>query len=468
MAAVTVRGLSVDPLASLMAPSESETPEERDKRILREEEARNISNIIDEELNRERKVPKPVKILLLGKSESGKSTTLKMFQLMHSPKVFANERASWRAIIYLNIVRSLHLIMDAMAQAPMKDDLLQDGDGTTVQEFPGLSQEHLMLKRRLSPLVQVESALIRRLSPVQHGEREPDESEESPCGASLKEVAVNAAAQWKECFRSLAGSGRILKNELDWDDPNDPGRLLHCCSGDMIKLWKDPSIQQLLKKLEIHMENHAGFFLNALERVTAPGYLPTDDDILRARLKTLGVSEHRFRVNSGVGLVKDWRVYDVGGQRCQSAAWVPYFDDVDAIIFLAPISAFDQMLEEDPKVNRLLDSFQLWSSLVANELLSDTKIILFLNKYDIFKAKIEAGVRLADYVTSYKERPNDVPSTSEYLKRKFAMLMKTHSIKPRIFHCHFTTVTDTTSTTYILGHLQNTLMHQNLEDCSLT
>lgn len=70
MAAVTVRGLSVDPLASLMAPSESETPEERDKRILREEEARNISNIIDEELNRERKVPKPVKILLLGKKHS--------------------------------------------------------------------------------------------------------------------------------------------------------------------------------------------------------------------------------------------------------------------------------------------------------------------------------------------------------------------------------------------------------------
>lgn len=180
--------------------------------------------------------------------------------LLFDRQVFANERASWRAIIYLNIVRSLHLIMDAMAQAPMKDDLLQDGDGTTVQEFPGLSQEHLMLKRRLSPLVQVESALIRRLSPVQHGEREPDESEESPCGASLKEVAVNAAAQWKECFRSLAGSGRILKNELDWDDPNDPGRLLHCCSGDMIKLWKDPSIQQLLKKLEIHMENHAGLY----------------------------------------------------------------------------------------------------------------------------------------------------------------------------------------------------------------
>ncbi len=32
---------------------------------------------------------------------------------------------------------------------------------------------------------------------------------------------------------------------------------------------------------------------------------------------------------------------------------------VDAIIFLAPISAFDQVLTEDPQVNRLVSSFCL-------------------------------------------------------------------------------------------------------------
>lgn len=67
MPAVTMPRPSVDPLASLMAPSGSETPEERDKRLHREEEARNVSNVIDEQLDKERKVPKPVKILLLGK-----------------------------------------------------------------------------------------------------------------------------------------------------------------------------------------------------------------------------------------------------------------------------------------------------------------------------------------------------------------------------------------------------------------
>lgn len=36
------------------------------------------------------------------------------------------------------------------------------------------------------------------------------------------------------------------------------------------------------------------------------------------------------------------------------AAWVPFFDNMNAIIFLAPISAFDEVLAEDPSVNRLV------------------------------------------------------------------------------------------------------------------
>ena len=36
------------------------------------------------------------------------------------------------------------------------------------------------------------------------------------------------------------------------------------------------------------------------------------------------------------------------------AAWVPFFDNMNAIIFLAPISAFDQTLAEDRSVNRLV------------------------------------------------------------------------------------------------------------------
>lgn len=38
--------------------------------------------------------------------------------------------------------------------------------------------------------------------------------------------------------------------------------------------------------------------------------------------------------------------------------------------------------------------------------------MLFLNKCDILRAKLESGIRLGDYITSYGNRPNDFESAS--------------------------------------------------------
>jgi hypothetical protein len=63
--------------------------------------------------------------------------------------------------------------------------------------------------------------------------------------------------------------------------------------------------------------------------------------VLRARLKTTGVVEHTFTLRGGAtSTLMDWKIYDVGGERSQRQAWAPYFDDVNAIIFLGVSHAF--------------------------------------------------------------------------------------------------------------------------------
>lgn len=57
------------------------------------------------------------------------------------------------------------------------------------------------------------------------------------------------------------------------------------------------------------------------------------------------------------------------------SAWYPYFMDVNAIIFLAPISVFDESLEEDPTVNRLEDTYLLWKAVVSSKLLSKVRSV---------------------------------------------------------------------------------------------
>ena len=72
---------SSDPFDLLLRPPQDESPAQREERILAEQQAKRVSDAIDEQLRMERadlkKNQPDVKILLLGQSESGKSTTLK-------------------------------------------------------------------------------------------------------------------------------------------------------------------------------------------------------------------------------------------------------------------------------------------------------------------------------------------------------------------------------------------------------
>ncbi|KAJ3794293.1 guanine nucleotide binding protein, alpha subunit [Lentinula aff. detonsa] len=463
-----------DPLTNAISPPPDESAQEREDRIKQELEAKQKSDAIDEDLNRqrvlERKGPKPVRVLLLGKS-----TFLKFFKLMHDPKAFSAERASWRAVIQLNVVRSIHIILDAMThpsqsrhnhRAVTKEIVSSTSSSPLSGEIPlpedtsEIEPELIEIRSRLSTLLQIEDLLTRRLTPKDYSEVGTTQLAPAyPLKHVQTELAINSSVPWKQRFDRLVGKGDTERMIIDWDDPNDPGKTLHACGEDMIRLWKHPLVQQMLEKQNLRLEEMAGFFLDSLPDITAERYLPTDEHILRARLKTLGVSEHQIKVSAGSDVGSDWRIFDVGGHRS--------LNNLNAIIFLAPISAFDQVLAEAPKVNRLEDSVSLWTSIVANKILQHTDLILFLNKCDLMAAKLASGIKLKDYVVSYGNRPNDFESTTNYLRKKFAGILKENSPLPRTFYCHYTSVTDALSTQKVIASIKDMLMRDTLKNSTL-
>ncbi|KAJ7887883.1 guanine nucleotide-binding protein alpha-4 subunit [Mycena olivaceomarginata] len=460
----------VDPLALALQPPPDETPQAREARLQSEREAKKRSDLIDEELARERnaekKSVKSVKVLLLGQSESGKSTTLKNFQLINSPKAFKAERASWRGVVHLNVVRSIRHILNALATAEAytsSPHLLGPDDPV----YPPLTPELLALKMRLLPLRQVEMALLDRLTHGHSGiKNEAPDDEPNPA-----EVSINSAIPWKNAFSRIMNN---LRSSVDGPVANEPPdsrearELLYACAEDMVSLWNDPTVKRVLKVHRLRVEDLAGFFLDSIERVTALSYEPTDDDILRARLKTLGkhayLREHAgtkmqsYIIGTGNMVPHNWTVYDVGGAR------VPYFDCMHAIIFLAPLSCFDQVLAEDERVNRLEDSILLWKIIVSSPLLKDANLILFLNKCDILRAKLASGVRFGQHVTSYGDRPNDFENCSqcELTRWTIAVIAKQYSPEPRAFYSYFTSVIDSQSTSDILASVQDTVIRRSL------
>ncbi|EJF67466.1 G-alpha-domain-containing protein [Dichomitus squalens LYAD-421 SS1] len=572
-----------DPFLAALLPPPDETPEQREARLQQEEEARKRSENIDRMLRHDDKRnrrKKTVKVLLLGQSESGKSTTLKQFQLLHTPAAFHKERIAWRFVIYLNLVRSIRRILEAISPEDINGLDEEDfGDSTETASIiiaspdrPSSSHasnqpNYEAYRRRLAPLMDLEQRLINVLSdPEDNSDKEathlPGFSPHSfsafaaPAGISPSTSASSAYSGWTSASASSHGGARVPAHqpgrpppitipptpgpshshshphptagpsgatgagagptsprsptsptvslgsgsnhepsirtgsnwkkhfalgkiqsqktahsgELEgwWEDPGDPVHVLNRCAPVMKELWADPKIQQRLAEKKIRLEESSGFYLDEIDRITAKMYFPTDDDVLKARLKTTGVVEHKFTLAKNTEFRGvEWVIYDVGGARNQRQAWAPYFDDVNAIIFLAPISAFDQQLAEDPKVNRLEDSFLLWKSVIESRLLAHVNIVLFLNKCDLLKKKLESGVRLKHYMPSFN-RPNDYDTVSQYFRNRFgAMHQQLSPNKSRELFIHLTAVTDTPKTHIIISNVRDIILTANLKSSSL-
>lgn len=111
-------------------------------------------------------------------------------------------------------------------------------------------------------------------------------------------------------------------------------------------LWRDPAVTQAVaRSREFQLNDSAVYYFTAIDRMASPNYLPTDQDILRSRVKTTGITETTFKVGE-----LTYKLFDVGGQRSERKKWIHCFENVTALVFLVSLSEYDQMLYEDESV----------------------------------------------------------------------------------------------------------------------
>ncbi|KAG5640732.1 hypothetical protein DXG03_007379, partial [Asterophora parasitica] len=127
-----------------------------------DEEAERVSLLIDEGIKQEAQRRKEtrkreVRVLLLGQAESGKSTLHKQFQLFYTSHTLERERPSWRAVVYLNIIRAVRTIVNGL-----EFEVAQSIDGPPDPDFPitkGIRDEIAAMITELKPLLEAEPAL---------------------------------------------------------------------------------------------------------------------------------------------------------------------------------------------------------------------------------------------------------------------------------------------------------------------
>jgi guanine nucleotide-binding protein alpha-1 subunit len=288
-----------------------------------------------------------------------------------------------------------------------EDSDLDDGEmpSPTSQRNPAallgpplnFTEKHRLLRLKLAPLRSLQGDLRARLGAC---DWPAPKSGIEGTKTKAQDFFVRSNAGWKSALRPNARRSLDNSRKKSQQD-GETAEVLASCAEDIKALWADEIVQEMLKRRKLRLELLPGLYVTRctcctaysrplsflqegdVDRIASRDYQPSDDDVVRSRLRTLGVQEHRILFETGPAAGTEWCLYDVGGSRTQRAAWFPFFDDCDAIIFLAPISCFDEKLAEDRRVNRLEDSYQLWKMICSNKMLQKAQIILFLNKCDL-------------------------------------------------------------------------------------
>ncbi|XP_069941240.1 guanine nucleotide-binding protein G(o) subunit alpha isoform X4 [Cherax quadricarinatus] len=226
----------------------------------------------------------------------------------------------------------------------------------------------------------------------------------------------------------------------------------------MKRLWADTGVQECFgRSNEYQLNDSAKYFLDDLDRLGAKEYQPTEQDILRTRVKTTGIVEVHFSFKN-----LNFKLFDVGGQRSERKKWIHCFEDVTAIIFCVAMSEYDQVLHEDETTNRMQESLKLFDSICNNKWFGDTSIILFLNKKDLFEDKIKRSpltICFPEYTGSM-----EYTEASAYIQAQFEA--KNKSTNKEIY-CHMTCATDTTNIQFVFDAVTDVIIANNLRGCGL-
>ncbi|XP_023670696.1 guanine nucleotide-binding protein subunit alpha-12 isoform X2 [Paramormyrops kingsleyae] len=224
-------------------------------------------------------------------------------------------------------------------------------------------------------------------------------------------------------------------------------------------LWSDSGIQTAYSRhSEFQLGESVKYFLDNLDRIGQLNYLPSRQDILLARKATKGIVEHDFIIKK-----IPFKMVDVGGQRSQRQKWFQCFDGITSILFMVSSSEYDQLLMEDRRTNRLVESMNIFETIVNNKLFSDVSIILFLNKMDLLVEKVKK-VNICKYFPDFKGDPHRLQDVQTYLVQCFNRKRRNCS-KP-LFH-HFTTATDTENIRFVFRAVKDTILQANLKDVIL-
>jgi len=183
------------------------------------------------------------------------------------------------------------------------------------------------------------------------------------------------------------------------------------------RLWKSPILNSLMREhiIKTFGENDC-YLLDSIDRISMIDYIPSDEDIIKVRIMTIGTHENKLYLGE-----KKSVIYDMGGQLSERKNWKMYYPKAHCIVITLPLSDFDLHLFEDDTKLRFDDSLSIFESIWSIPDINTKKVLIVLNKEDIFLEKIwknQSGFRDAYNFSGEMNEKNCLEAAVRFFKSK--------------------------------------------------
>jgi len=396
------------------------------------------NHVLSKELARDKQVfGKVKKILFLGSGGSGKSTIAKQLRVIYKRPFTLQERQAFVLHIHEQVITQMKLALDAL------EEYLNDDMDGLIKQNERLYNSHTHRhesKESITEEKDEEEEVV-----VADDDDTDDDDDDGP--------------------PELSERGQEAKHYLESVQFHTYDHALtHELVDALKKLWKEPAIKRMYAMRNItKIEDSSAYFWDKLDELNTPNYVPDQADIVLVRNKTAGATERKFDMPDGKG---SFSIIDVGGQKSERKKWIKCFEGVTAVIFVASLSCYDEVLYEDYSTNSMTDQLELFDDVCNNPALSETSMILFLNKKDIFQDKIKrVSIAKCESLQDFEGATTSFDQTTKYIRRAFTSLNNEPNRK-NIF-THLTCAADTDSIQKVFIDVQQIVIEASLVQAGL-
>jgi len=316
------------------------------------------------------------------------------------------------------------------------------------------------------------STFSKQMQIIHHGAIDPELSKNYR-GILLNNIILGLKAigaqktdlQISENYKKSRVVLSLDENWINWEDSKEKEKNV----GMMKSLWADKGVREAWLDIKDSLLIPLDYLMDNIDRYVATNFVPTNEDMLRARQRTTGGL--MVSLTEGKHL---WELIDVGGQFSERSKWNNYFTErvPHAVIFFLALDEYN-IENTELRSGDFRTKYDLAFSIFRDYMCSPGPVldhnvcrIVFLNKMDLFQEKIRDDKKWKEFkeIFGYKGE-RSVNEAIHFIQQK--LLDESAKSKKANIIVHFTNALDTALMTKVSSAIRTAIVDLSMKDLGL-